>query len=134
MQKENKTLGLLSKGILVLWIISGMLVLLYLLVPSIAGAMAPGSMPAAASSGSHAAVSTAFAQLVALVQSVLSMLILLVLLPLTVISVAGMALSIIEIANAGNSGGWKALWIMLTIFFGGIGVLAYWYIGRKGLQ
>ena len=134
MQKENKTLGLVSKGILILGIIAVLLVFLYALVPSIVGAMVPGGMPAPSSSGGHYAISNGLTQLVELVGSIISSLLFLVLIPFGLLSFAGMVLSILEIANAGNSGGWKALWIIITILFGGFGVLAYWHFGRKSLQ
>jgi len=36
-----------------------------------------------------------------------------------------------EIATAKNSGQWKAIWIILIILFGFIGVGAYMYLARK---
>lgn len=134
MQKENKWLGRISKANLLLGIISSVLLLLYFLAPSIIGGMAPaGSAPSASSSGKQMAISNGLSQLQHLVGSVLSSLLFLVLIPLGLLTLAGMVLSIIEIGNAANSTGWKALWIIILIVLGWIGIVLYWFVGRKSL-
>jgi len=39
--------------------------------------------------------------------------------------------SIVDIAKAKNNGEWKALWILICIFGGMIGIIVYLAVGRK---
>lgn len=132
MKKENKWLGRMCKGILFSGIAFFLLVFASLVVPAIVGGMAPGGA-SATPNGSQKSISAGVAELKTMVSQLLATFSFFALVLVGVFSIPGVILSLIEISKAGNAGGWKAVWALITVFLSGIGILAYWYIGRKSL-
>lgn len=132
MKKENKWLGRMCKGIIFSWILAMLLVLASIVAPILIGGMAPESSSTSSYNGARS-ISSGLLQLETMVSQLLVTLSFIAIVLVAVFSIPGIALSVIEIAKAGNAGGWKALWILIVVFLSGIGVLAYWHVGRKSL-
>lgn len=132
MKKENKWLGRVVKVISACWIFLLLAFLSYITIPSLLGGMVPEGA-SQASYGSARSISSGVFELQSMAQQILALVVFIMFLLVAVFSLVGTIMSIFEIFKAGNAGGWKGLWILVTLLLSGVGVLAYWHVGRKNL-
>ncbi|MBD3390283.1 hypothetical protein GF415_05035 [Candidatus Micrarchaeota archaeon] len=135
--KENKKLMLSAKILLATLIMAILGILVYMLIPEILSAMLGqdvGSMSAGTPpvSGPRQ-ISAGVAELDMMVSELVAVGVFFLLAISGIAYLITLILAAMEISKSEKGGGWKAMWILLSLLLGSLGVLAYAYWGRKSL-
>ncbi len=87
-----------------------------------------------APSGGQAAIMTGVCQLLNTSKSLLAALIFVFIVLPAIIWPVPLIAALWEIAHAKNETSWKLLWALASLILGLLGLILYWYIGRKELR
>ncbi len=135
--KENRKLMLSAKLLLATVILAILGILVYVLVPAILSTMLGqdvSSMTAGSSSGSGPRqLSAGVAELNMMISEIVAIGVFFLLVVSGIAYLVTLILAAMEIGKSEKNGGWKAMWILLSLLLGALGVLAYAYWGRKNM-
>lgn len=135
--KENKKLMLSAKILLATVILAILGILVYMLVPAILSAMlgqdVSGMSAGAPPVSGPGQIGAGVAELNMMVSELVAVGVFFLLAVSGIAYLVTLILAAMEIGKSEKSGGWKAMWILLSLLLGALGVLAYAYWGRKSL-